>query len=266
MGNKREIKLNTRFIRADGRHVDELRNITIERGVNSYAEGSALIKWGDTVVYCTATVENRVPSFIRGSGTGWVTAEYSMLPRATRERNQRDRNEMPSGRSIEIQRLIGRSMRGAVYMGSLGERTIRIDCDVLQAAGGTRTASITVAFICLVDALRIIADADKLASIPLAAQIAAVGVGVVGGHKLLDLSHEEDTSAEVDCNVVMTSTGEFVEIQSTGEKCSFSRNVLDHIIKLADIGHKRLFKIQREALSLSPDETSLFDHFAAGEN
>ena len=257
--------MNTRIVRADGRRIDELRNITIERGVNSYAEGSALIKWGDTVVYCTATVDNCVPSFVRGGGMGWVTAEYSMLPRATRERNQRDRKEIPSGRSFEIQRLIGRSMRGAVYLGSLGERTVHIDCDVLQAAGGTRTASITAAFICLVDTLRMIARADGLANIPLASQIAAVGVGLVGGHKLLDLSFEEDSSAEVDCNVVMTSTGEFIEIQSTGEKRSFSRTVLGHMMKLADVGLKRLFEIQREALDLSPDETSLFDHLAEGE-
>ena len=254
-----------RIIRADGRRHDELRSITIERGVNSYAEGSALIRWGGTVVHCTASLENRVPSFIKGHGTGWVTAEYSMLPRATQERNHRDRKREISGRSCEIQRLIGRSMRGAVYMGSLGERTVHIDCDVLQAAGGTRTASITAAFICLVDALRMIADADRLANIPLASQIAAVGVGLVGGHKMLDLSYEEDSTAEVDCNIAMTSAGEFIEIQSTGEKRSFSRIVLGHMIKLADDGLKRIFAMQREALDLSPDEKSLFDHLAAGE-
>ena len=257
--------MSSRVVRADGRRVDELRNITVERGVNVYAEGSALIKWGDTVVHCTATVENRVPSFIKGCSAGWVTAEYSMLPRATRERNQRERRGILRGRSFEIQRLIGRSMRGAVYLGSLGERTIHIDCDVLQAAGGTRTASITAAFLCLVDALRMIARTDKLANIPLAAQVAAVGVGLVGGHKMLDLSYEEDTTAEVDCNVVMTSAGEFIEIQSAGEKRSFSRTDLGHMIKLAADGLKRIFAMQREALDLSPDEKSLFDHFTVGE-
>ena len=257
--------MNTRIVRADGRRHNELRDITIERSVNTYAEGSALIRWGKTVVYCTATVEKRVPSFIKGSGSGWVTAEYSMLPRATHERNKRDRKELPSGRSFEIQRMIGRSMRGAVYLGSLGERTICIDCDVLQAAGGTRTASITAAFVCLVDALRMITDADKLGGIPLAAQVAAVGVGLVGGHNLLDLSYEEDSTAEVDCSIVMTSAGEFIEIQSTGEKRSFSRTDLGHMMELADTGLKHLFAIQREVLNLSPDETSLFDDLASGE-
>jgi ribonuclease PH len=265
MGHQHEVKLNTRIIRADGRRHDELRNIAIERGMNAYAEGSVLIKWGDTVIHCTASVENEVPAFLRGSGTGWVTAEYSMLPRATQERNQRDRKGNIKGRTYEIQRVIGRSMRGAVYLGSLGERTVHLDCDVLQAAGGTRTASITAAFICLVDALRMIADTDKLGNLPLAAQVAAVGVGLVSGHKLLDLSYDEDTMAEVDCSVVMTSAGEFVEIQGTGEKRSFSRNDLGQMVKLADVGLKRLFAIQREVLNLSSDEASLFDHLAEGE-
>jgi len=241
-----------------------LRNIIIERSVNSYAEGSALIRWGHTVVHCTATVENRVPAFLKGGGAGWVTAEYSMLPRATQQRNQRESRGHMSGRSFEIQRLIGRSMRAAVFLGSLGEKTIHLDCDVMQAAGGTRTASITAAFVCLVDALRVIAKADKLVNIPLAAQIAAVSVGLVGGHKTLDLSYEEDTMAEVDCNVVMSSAGEFIEIQGTGEKRSFSRADLNYMMMLADVGLKRLFAIQRDVLGLSADETSLFDRLSAG--
>jgi len=258
--------LNGPVIRADGRRHDELRNISIERGVNKYAEGSALIKCGDTAVHCTATIENRVPHFMRGGGSGWVTAEYSMLPRATQDRNQRDvQKGMPSGRGSEIQRLIGRSLRGTVYLGSLGERTIVLDCDVLQAAGGTRTASITAAFICLVDALRVIADIDRLGAIPLAAQVAAVSVGLVNGDQLLDLSYEEDSTAEVDCNVVMTSSGEFVELQGAGEKRSFSRSDLDYMLGLADVGLKKLFALQREVLELSPDEISLFDRLLMGE-
>jgi ribonuclease PH len=255
--------LNTRIIRADGRRHDELRNITLERGVNKYAEGSSLIRWGDTIVHCTATVENRVPPFMRGGGTGWVTAEYSMLPRATQDRNQRDAKKgSPSGRGSEIQRLIGRSLRAAVYLGSLGERTILLDCDVLQASAGTRTASITAAFVCLVDALRVIAETDRLGHIPLAAQVAAVSVGLVNGDQMLDLSYEEDTMAEVDCNVVMTSAGEFVELQGTGEKRSFSRPDLDYMLGLAETGLKKLFELQREALQLSSDEAALFDHLA----
>lgn len=254
--------MNSRLVRADGRRHDELRGISIERRVNKYAEGSALIKWGDTVVHCAATVENRVPQFMRGGGSGWITAEYSMLPRATRERNQRG---APNGRSSEIQRLIGRSLRGAVYLGSLGERTVMIDCDVLQASAGTRTASVTAAFVCLVDALRAVACVDGMGTIPLAAQVAAVSVGIVGGHHLLDISYDEDTSAEVDCNVVMTSSGEFVEFQGTGERRSFSRSDLDYMLGLASGGLRRIFAIQRDVLDLSSDETALFDRLASGD-
>jgi ribonuclease PH len=258
--------LNARVIRADGRRHDELRDISIERGINRYAEGSALAKWGDTVVHCTATVENRVPSFLRGNGSGWVTAEYSMLPRATKDRNPRDvRKNSPAGRNSEIQRLIGRSLRAAVYLRSLGERTVVLDCDVLQASGGTRTASITAAFVCLVDALRVIAERDRLETVPLASQVAAVSVGLVKGDQLLDMSYEEDSMAEVDCNVVMTSAGEFVELQGTGEKRSFARSDLDYMLGLADVGLKRIFALQRDALGLSSDEISLFNRLASGE-
>jgi ribonuclease PH len=251
--------VDSRF-RADNRRYDELRSISIERGVNRYAEGSALIRWGDTVVNCTASVENRVPPFLRGLGSGWVSAEYSMLPRATQERNQRDVTRgKPSGRSSEIQRLIGRSVRAAVDLASIGERTILVDCDVLQASGGTRTASITASFVCLVDALRTIARCDGRSDLPITAQIGAVSVGIVGGAHLLDLSYEEDHVAEVDCNVVMTSAGEFVEIQGTGERGSFSRRDLDNMLLLAESGLRDIFSIQRDALDLSESEAAMFD-------
>ncbi|MDR1511084.1 MAG: ribonuclease PH [Synergistaceae bacterium] len=247
-------------MRADGRHARELRNISLESGVNKYADGSAMIRLGDTVVYCTASIENRVPPFLRGYGSGWVSAEYSMLPRATQDRNQRDiRRGMPSGRSSEIQRLIGRSMRAAVHLGSIGERTVLLDCDVLQAAGGTRTASVTAAFVCLVDALRKIASADGLKGLPLAAHVAAVSVGLVEGSILLDLSYEEDKIAEADCNVVMTGSGDFVEVQCTGEKSPFSRKSLDCMLSLAQTGLETIFSAQREALRLSEAEARLFD-------
>jgi ribonuclease PH len=260
MGHTGEFVMNAGIVRADGRSAEELRSFSIERGVNKYADGSAMMRLGDTVVYCTASIENRVPPFMKGSGSGWVSAEYSMLPRATQDRNQRDiRRGMTSGRSSEIQRLIGRSMRAAVHLGSIGERTILIDCDVLQAAGGTRTASITAAFVCLVDALRAIASCDKLSMLPLAAHVAAVSVGLVEGSPLLDLSYDEDKKAEIDCNVVMTTAGNFVELQSTGEKSSFSRNSLDYMLSLAEGGLKTIFSAQRESLELSADESGLFD-------
>jgi ribonuclease PH len=244
--------------RADGRLQNELREISIERGVNEYAEGSALIKWGGTRVHCTATVEERVPEFLRGKGSGWVTAEYSMLPRATRSRNSRENAR--GGREFEIQRLIGRALRDSVYLGSIGERTIVLDCDVLQADGGTRAASITASFVCLTDALRAI-SAGGGAPIPIGAQVAAVSVGMVNGVPLLDLSCEEDISAEVDFNVVTTSAGEFAELQGSGEKRAFSRSDLNCMIDLAREGLEWIFEIQREALGLSQEEASLFDSF-----
>jgi ribonuclease PH len=266
VGYKREVIARTVELtaRADNRRYDELRDISIERGVNRYAEGSALIRWGDTVVNCTASVENKVPPFLRGLGSGWVSAEYSMLPRATQERNQRDvsRGKL-SGRSSEIQRLIGRSIRAAVDFALLGERTILIDCDVLQASGGTRTASITVSFVCLVDALRTISAADCFDALPLTAQVAAVSVGMVDGSHLLDLSYDEDHVAEVDCNVVMTSAGEFVELQGTGERSSFSKRALDQMLSIAESGLKRVFQIQRDVLDLSETESALFDAYTS---
>jgi ribonuclease PH len=260
MGYQNRVMSDGAIVRADGRRAEDLRNISLESGVNKYADGSAMIRLGDTVVYCTASIENRVPPFLRGLESGWVSAEYSMLPRATQERNQRDvRRGMQSGRSSEIQRLIGRSMRAAVHLGSIGERTVLIDCDVLQAAGGTRTASITAAFVCLVDALRKIASAGGLRALPLAAHVAAVSVGLVENDILLDLSYDEDRTAEADCNVVMTGSGNFVEVQCTGEKSSYPRKCLDRMLSLAESGLETIFSAQREALRLSPAEAELFD-------
>lgn len=251
------------FSRTDGRSPDELRPIAIERGVNRYAEGSALISWGGTKVYCTASVEEKVPSFLRGSGSGWVSAEYAMLPRATQERNQRDAAKgRINGRSSEIQRLVGRALRAAIDLTKLGERTIWLDCDVLQADGGTRTASITGAFVCLVDSLRFIAEKYAFAVLPLVAQVAAVSVGKVSGTPLLDLCYEEDSVAEVDSNVVKTSRGEFVELQGTGEGGFFSRAELDVMLGLANDGLQKLFAMQRDVLGLSAAEESLFSEIS----
>ena len=245
--------------RFDGREPHELRDIIIDRGINRYAEGSAVIRWGGTVVHCTASLEEKTPSFLRGSGSGWVSAEYSMLPRATHGRTQRDISKGKlNGRSSEIQRLIGRSLRAAVDLKALGERTVWIDCDVLQADGGTRTASITGAFVCLVDALRVVCRNTDRSTLPLLAQIAAVSAGKVHGSILLDLCYEEDSSAEVDCNVVGNSRGEFAELQGTGEGGFFSKLELEQIITYTDRGLSELFRLQRDVLELSPAEEQLF--------
>lgn len=247
--------------RSDGREVGELRPVSIDRAVNRYAEGSALIRWGDTIVYCTASVEEKVPPFLKGSGRGWVSAEYAMLPRSTHDRMSRDSTKGKiNGRASEIQRLIGRSLRAAVDMSLLGERTIWIDCDVLQADGGTRTASITGAFVALVDALRfVLRNTGAFVQLPLLAQVAAVSVGKISGRMLLDLRYEEDCTAEVDSNIVMNSRGEFVELQGTGENGFFSRVELGEILTLADCGLRRIFAVQREALQLTESERGLFD-------
>lgn len=250
--------------RKDGRQCDELRPVSIERGVNLYAEGSAVIKWGNTVVHCTASVEDKVPSFLRGTGSGWVSAEYAMLPRAAHDRSSRDvQRGRINGRSSEIQRLIGRTLRAAVDLPLMGERTIWIDCDVLQADGGTRTASITGAFVCLVDALRVIVRRDNLERLPLVAQIAAVSVGKVRGNVMLDLCYEEDSAAEVDCNVIQNSRREFAEFQGTGEGGFFSRGELDKILVAADLGLSYLYTLQKTTLQLSPEEVILFDAISA---
>ncbi|HPT83692.1 MAG TPA: ribonuclease PH [Limnochordia bacterium] len=233
------------MIRADGRRPDQLRPVQITRNVNMYAEGSVLIEVGNTKVLCTATVEDKVPTFLRGTGEGWITAEYSMLPRATAERNPREsaRGKI-GGRTHEIQRLIGRSLRAVVDLKALGERTIWLDCDVLQADGGTRSASITGAFIALADALRKIEDAD----VGVKEYLAAVSVGIVNGELLLDLDYGEDSTAEVDFNVVMTQSGKLVEVQGTAEGRPFSRAEMEQLLNLAEKGVFELMEIQKALL------------------
>ncbi|MDA0789013.1 MAG: ribonuclease PH [Proteobacteria bacterium] len=228
--------------RAGGRATDELRKVTLERGINKHAEGSVLVSFGDTRVICTASVETGVPGFLRGRGRGWITSEYGMLPRSTNERMDREAARgKQGGRTIEIQRLIGRSLRAAVDMNTLGENTIRIDCDVIQADGGTRTASITGACVALLDAV----DSLGLAQAPRTELIASVSVGIVGGQPMLDLEYTEDSSADTDMNVVMTESGKFIEVQGTAESSAFSRAELDDLLGLAEKGIGQLLELQR---------------------
>lgn len=230
--------------RADGRQVDELRPIRITRDFNIHAEGSVLIEVGNTKVICTATIEDRVPPFLRGQGVGWITAEYSMIPRATEVRNQRESTRgKVGGRTHEIQRLIGRSLRSVVDLKALGEKTIWIDCDVIQADGGTRTAAITGSFIALADALR------KLeGNVGVQEYLAAISIGIVDGVPMLDLCYTEDFAADVDFNVVMTSSGKIVEVQGTAEEVPFSRGELDQLMDLAEKGIQELIEMQKELL------------------
>ena len=244
--------MNSTIARVDGRAADDLRPVRIETNPLAFAEGSALIEVGNTRVLCAATIEEKVPPWLRGRGSGWVTAEYSMLPRATQERTQREatRGKL-GGRTHEIQRLIGRALRAVTDLKALGERSVLIDCDVLQADGGTRTASITGAFVALSLALR--RDfAPGTAKWPLRNQIAAVSVGIVGGAGYLDLAYEEDSRAEVDMNVAMTDAGGYVEIQGTAEARPFDRAQLDAMLELAASGIDRLFAAQRAALDAVP--------------
>jgi len=233
--------------RPDSRANDQLRPLVLERQANPYAEGSCLIRMGGTLVHCTASVEPGVPPFRKGTGEGWVTAEYSMLPRATAERTARERHG-PGGRTQEIQRLIGRSLRAAMGTMAFGEYTIRIDCDVLQADGGTRTASITGAYIALADAVTWLRDRNLLAGEPLTASVAAVSVGIVGGTPMLDLCYAEDSGADTDMNVVMSGAGEFIELQGTAEKTPFDRATLNTLLDLAAVGCARLTELQQQAL------------------
>ncbi|MBA3658565.1 MAG: ribonuclease PH [Gemmatimonadales bacterium] len=233
--------------RPDGRRPDELRPLVLERKANPYAEGSCLIRMGGTLVHCTASVETGVPPFKKGSGEGWVTAEYSMLPRATVERTRRER-QGPGGRTHEIQRLIGRSLRAAMATMAFGEYTIRVDCDVLQADGGTRTASITGACVALSDACGWIAGRTGVAS-PFGQLVAAVSVGLVDGEERLDLAYLEDRDAGVDLNVVLLDPARYVEVQGTGEHATFSRGQLSSLLDLAERGIAELFEAQRRALS-----------------
>ncbi|NGM83617.1 ribonuclease PH [Paenibacillus sp. 7124] len=236
-------------MRSNGRNDDGLRPLKITTQTNKYAEGSVLIEMGDTKVICTATVEEKVPPFLKGQGKGWVTAEYSMLPRATQSRNQREaaRGKL-SGRTMEIQRLIGRALRSVVNLQALGERSITLDCDVIQADGGTRTASITGSFVALAFAVNKIALQHRLSVFPITDYLAAISVGIVGDRPLLDLNYEEDSKAKVDMNVVMTGSGEFVELQGTGEERPFSRKELDHLLGLGEKGILELIAAQKEAL------------------
>ena len=232
--------------RPDGRALDELRPLALERGTNPYAEGSCLVRMGGTLVLCAASVEQGVPGWRRGSGLGWVTAEYAMLPRATHERTPRER-QGPGGRTQEIQRLVGRSVRAALKGFEFGEHTIRLDCDVLQADGGTRTAAVTGAAVALADACAWLARGAGVPN-PFARLVAAVSVGVVGGETLLDLCYAEDKGAEVDANVVVAEPDAFVEVQGTGEAGTFSRAQLDGVVDLALRGTARIFAAQRAAL------------------
>ncbi len=234
------------MVRVDGRRNDQMRLVSIETGAQAYAEGSALISMGDTRVLCAVSVEDGVPRFLRGSGRGWVTAEYAMLPRATLTRSRRETT--PRGRTQEIQRLIGRSLRAAVRMDRLGERTLTVDCDVLQADGGTRTAAITGAYVALYEALWAMRDRGGLDDIPVKLGVAAVSVGVVDGEAMLDLRYEEDYRAEVDFNVVMTDSGEFIEVQGTAEDGSFSRARLGELLSIAEGGIAQLSGMQSAAI------------------
>ncbi len=232
--------------RPDQRAANQLRPLVLERAANPYAEGSCLIRMGGTLVHCTASVEPGVPPFRKGSGLGWVTAEYAMLPRATSERTSRERHG-PGGRTQEIQRLIGRSLRAAMATMEFGEYTIRIDCDVLQADGGTRTASITGGCVALADACRWLAEHTERPT-PFGQLVAAVSVGVVEGEARLDLMYLEDKDADVDANIVMLEPDQFVEVQGTGENATFSRSELDTLLEMGGAGIRQLFEAQRSAL------------------
>ena len=240
------------FARTDGRANDELRSARITSGFLSYAEGSVLIEMGNTRVVCTASLEERVPPFLRNSGQGWLTAEYAMLPRATQTRTAREIGRGgPSGRTHEIQRLIGRSLRAVADLKALGERTITIDCDVLQADGGTRTAAITGAYVALALASQHLLKIGKISRSLTTDQVAAVSVGIVGNVPLLDLKYDEDSRAEVDMNVVCTGDGRFIELQGTAEREPFSREQMDEMVKLGVQGIQELIAIQKTILALA---------------
>ncbi len=238
------------MVRSGGQANDEMRPVQIIPGFTKYAEGSALVKVGDTWVSCTASVEAGVPAFLRGKGEGWVTAEYGMLPRATQVRTAREAAKgKQGGRTLEIQRLIGRSLRAVTNLKALGERTVTVDCDVIQADGGTRTASITGSYVALALAFRKLKDRELISVDPLERMVAATSVGIVDGELMLDLCYEEDSQAEVDFNVVMNDRGEFVEIQGTAEKEPFSRDRSIALIDLASRGIRQLFDLQRAILA-----------------
>lgn len=235
--------------RDDGRDYDSMRDIKITTNYTLHAEGSVLIEYGNTKVICTASVSDKVPPFLRGKGSGWITAEYSMLPRSTGTRNQREVSKgKQSGRTMEIQRLIGRALRTAINLEKLGEKSIIIDCDVIQADGGTRTASITGGYIALSIAVKRMLKYGFLKEDPIEGNVAAISVGIVKGATILDLKYTEDSEAEVDMNVVMHKNGEFVEVQGTGENATFSRKELNNMLDIAEKGIKELFEIQNQAI------------------
>jgi len=236
-------------VRLDGRGCHDIREVNIIRDYIKYAEGSVLIEIGDTRVICTATIEDKVPAFLKGKEHGWVTAEYSMLPRATKERTVRESSKgKVGGRTQEIQRLIGRSLRSVVDLSALGERTIWLDCDVVQADGGTRTAAITGSFIALVDALNKLKEQEVFPELPVSEFLAAISVGKVNGELLLDLCYEEDSMAQVDMNIVMTGSGRIVEVQGTAEESPFDRAELDDMLDLAGQGISKLVDLQKQVL------------------
>ncbi|PTX16741.1 ribonuclease PH [Halanaerobium congolense] len=236
-------------MRTDGRKLDQLRDVEITRNYTKYAEGSVLVETGDTMVLCNVSIEDSVPYFLRGQNKGWLTAEYSLLPRATQDRNIREAAKRKlSGRTQEIQRLIGRSLRAIIDLDKMGERTIWVDCDVLQADGGTRTASITGAYVALVDAINFMIKEERLKESPLKGFMAATSVGIVDGTPMLDLCYEEDFKAQVDMNIAMTEAGEIIEIQGTAEEHPFTRDELDQLYDLAEKGILELIEEQRLAL------------------
>ena len=242
-------------MRIDGRKNEQIRPVKVTRNYTKYAEGSVYIEVGDTKVLCNVSVEERVPQFLKGSGEGWITAEYNMLPRSTGTRKVRDIARLKlDGRTMEIQRLIGRALRSVVDLKALGERTLWIDCDVIQADGGTRTTSISGAFIAMVDAINKIHKTKPFKVYPIRNFVAATSVGILNGEKILDLCYEEDSNAQVDMNIIMTDKGEFVEVQGTGEERPFSREDLNKLLELGEKGNKELIKAQREALGEIADE------------
>ncbi len=235
------------LVRFDGRRKDQVRPVKVTRNFIKHAEGAVLIEMGDTKVICTASIEDKVPPFLKGKGSGWVTAEYAMLPRSTHERSPREAVKgKQGGRTLEIQRLVGRTLRSVIDLTQLGERTIWIDCDVIQADGGTRTASITGAFIALADACTVLKKKDLLKKLPLKDYLAAISVGKVGGEVMVDLAYTEDSMAEVDLNLVMTGRGQYVEIQGTAERMPFAKTDLDEFLNLGWQAIQRLTTIQKE--------------------
>jgi len=236
------------FTRPSGRSPDQLRSVSITRGFTRHAEGSVLVAFGDTRVLCTASVENKVPGFMRGKGEGWITAEYGMLPRATHTRNDREASRgKQGGRTLEIQRLIGRSLRACVDRAALGERTITLDCDVLQADGGTRTAAITGAYVALVDAVRWMQAKRDITKNPIIGAVAAVSVGIYRGTPVLDLDYAEDSNAETDANLILTGDGKFAEVQATAEGAAYDEEELLRLLRLARIGCAQIFAAQDKA-------------------